>query len=91
MADFADKYETLLLRRERARLHELPREESVGPVQIEVRLRMQAVAVEDDEPRVDAALAQRLYVRPGNAGGVDGAVGDAHVAPSQASHSTWSK
>ena len=42
----------------------------VGPV----RLR-----VEDDEPRVDAAAAERLHVRPADPGQVDRAMGDAEL------------
>ena len=53
--------------RERARLEELPREEAVRPVQVEVGLRVQPVAVEDDEPGVDAAAPERLDVRPRDA------------------------
>ena len=42
-----------------------------------VRLRVHAVALEDDERGVDTAPPQRLDVRPGHAGRVHGAVDDA--------------
>src|SRR5207248_3689089 len=41
-----------------------------------VRLGVEAVALEDNEPRVDAFPTLCLDVRPGNAGGVDGTVSD---------------
>src|SRR5439155_2110655 len=61
-------------------LRRLLTEESATALQVDVRLRVEGVAVEDDELRVDAACAQRAYVRPGDAGGVDGGVRDAHNA-----------
>jgi hypothetical protein len=54
---------------------------------------MEAVALEDDEPRVHPSLSQRLDVRPRDAGSVDGAMDDPKnsLGLAQASHSTWSK
>src|SRR5579862_2584403 len=71
---------------ERAPLRRLPAEQPAAALQVDVRLGMQAVAVEDDELRVDAACAQRLHVRPRDAGRVDGTVNNPHGF-----HSTWSK
>src|SRR5205823_6346674 len=71
--------------REGTELRGLAREQARRPVEAPVRLRVERVALEDDEPRVDALAAERFDVRPRNAGGVDRAVGDAQ------SHSTWSK
>ena len=66
--------------RERAPLRQLLPDEAAAAPEVDVRLRMQPVAVEDDEPRVDAAPPERLDVRPRDAGSVDGAVRDAHEA-----------
>ena len=75
--------EDVRLRREpgeRAPLRQLPSSETAAAPEVDVGLRVQPVAVEDDEPRVDAASPERLDVRPRDAGGVDGAVRDAHEA-----------
>ena len=61
---------------EGAGLDELPADEAVAPVERPVRLGVERVALEDDEPRVDALPPERLHVLPRDAGGVDGAVGD---------------
>ena len=45
-----------------------------------VGLGVEGVAVENDELRVQTARAQCLHVRPRDAGGIDGAVRDAHAA-----------
>src|SRR5438132_10268956 len=66
--------------RERTRLRELPPEQPTGAAEVDVGLRMEFVAVEDDELCVHAAAPQRLDVRPRNACGVDRAVRDAHAA-----------
>ena len=46
--------------RERAPLLELAAREGAVPVEARVGLGVEPVALEDDEPRVDAAAAQRL-------------------------------
>jgi hypothetical protein len=65
---------------ERAGLRQLLPEQPAGATEIEIGLRVELVAVEDDEPRVDATRSQRLNVRPRDACGVDGTVRDAHAA-----------
>ncbi len=55
-------------------------QEPAGALEIDVRLRVQGVAVEDDKLRVDAAVSQRLNVRPRDPCRVDRAMGDAHGA-----------
>jgi hypothetical protein len=74
--------------RERAPLRRLPPEEATVPLERPIRFRMKAIALEHDEPGVDASLAQRLHVRPWNPGRVDGAVDDAERPVAYASHSS---
>src|SRR4029079_5354961 len=62
--------------RESAPLGELAAQEARRAAQVDVGFGVQPVAVEDDELRVDAELAQRLHVRPRDAGRVDRAVDD---------------
>ena len=76
MEDVGDRRESC----EGASLRQLPSEEATGAAEIEVGLRMELVAVEHDELRVDATCSQRLDVRPRDACGVDGTVRDAHAA-----------
>src|SRR5206468_5667202 len=61
-------------------LRELPADEAATTLERPVGLGVELVAVEDDQLRVDAAPAERLYVRPRDAGRVDGTVDDAHGA-----------
>jgi hypothetical protein len=67
--------------RERAPLDELLAQEAFpGTLQVPVRLVWtERLRVEDDEPRVDAAFAQRLHVRPPDPGQVDRAVRDSEA------------
>jgi hypothetical protein len=78
---------------ERAPLCRLPAEKAAAAVERPVGFGMEAVALEDDEPRVHPSLSQRLDVRPRDAGSVDGAMDDPEnsLGSAQASHSTWSK
>ena len=62
---------------EGAPLGRLAARQAAGAVEGDVRLRVQRVALEDDELRVDAAPPQRLGRRPRDAGGVDGTEDDA--------------
>src|SRR5581483_7303424 len=63
--------------RKRTPLLQLTCGEAAAELERPVRLRMEPVAVEDDELRVDAAAAEGLDVRPRDAGRVDRAVDDA--------------
>ncbi len=68
---------------ERTPLRELPAQEAALAVERPVRLGVQAIALEDDELRVDAAAAQREDVLPRHAGRVHRAVDDPqHARPS---------
>ena len=67
-------------RGERGPLLRLAAEEARSQVERAVCLRVKGIAVEDDERCVDAALSQRLDVRPRDPGGVDRAVDDAERA-----------
>ena len=49
---------------------------------------MEPVALEDDEPGVDAAAAQSLHARPWDPRRVDGAMNDAERPVAYASHSS---
>jgi hypothetical protein len=60
--------------RERAPLGQLLPDEPAVPVERLVRLRVEPVALEDDEPRVHASPPEREHVLPRDAGGVDRAV-----------------
>ena len=60
---------------EGAPLGQLPPGEATGALQGDVRLRVELVALEDDELRVDALAPQRLDVLPRNTSRVDGTVG----------------
>src|SRR5258708_30021537 len=64
---------------ERAPLRQLLAREPALPVERDVRLRMERVAVEDEQIGLDAATAQRLRVLPWDPGGVHRAVQDPHV------------
>ena len=74
-----------------APLRRLPAGEAAAAVERPVGLGVQAIALEDDEPRVHASPTQRLHVRPRDARGVHGAVDDAQGPLRYASHSSWSK
>ncbi len=67
--------------RERAPLRQLTAREPAAAVERPVRLRVECAPVEDDEPCVDAAPAQRLDVLPRDACRVDRAVDDAERSP----------
>ncbi len=62
--------------RQRSELRQQPARQAAVAVERPVGLGMEAAAVDDDEPRVHAGAPQRLHVLPGDAGHVDGAVGD---------------
>ena len=64
-------------RAKRAPLGRLAAREAAGAVERDVGLGVQRVALEDDEPRVDAAAPERLRGRPRDAGRVDRAERDA--------------
>ena len=72
--------------RERAPLGQLLPGEPAVPVERLVRLGVELVALEDDEPRVDALAPEREHVLPRDAGGVDRAVGDAERRSSRDCH-----
>ncbi len=63
--------------RERAPLGRLAAREAARAVERDVGLGVERVALEDDEPRVDAAAPERLGGRPRDAGRVDRAERDA--------------
>ena len=74
-----DEVEDVRLReqpRERAPLGRLAAREAAGAVERDVGFGVQRVALEDDEPCVDAAAPERLGRRPRDAGRVDRAEGD---------------
>ena len=55
----------------------LAKEAGARPLQVPVGLvGPEGLRVEDDEPRIDAAAAERLHVRPADPGQVDRAMGD---------------
>src|SRR6187549_3109224 len=66
-------------------LDQLAADEAVAALERPVRLGVELVALEDDEPCVDALPPQCLHVLPRDAGGVHRAVRYSE------SHSTWSK
>ena len=63
--------------RKRAPLGRLAANEASRAPEGDVGLRVERVALEDHEPRVDAAAAERFRDGPRHARGVDGAEGDA--------------
>ena len=63
-------------------LRHLSAEQASVELERPVGLRVQRVAVEDDELRVDPAAAERLHVRPRHTRRVDRAVDDAERAAS---------
>ena len=65
---------------ERPPLRRLAAREAAGAVERDVGLGVEGVALEHDEPGVDAAAPERLGRRPRNAGRVDGAEDDAQRA-----------
>jgi hypothetical protein len=65
---------------ERPPLRQLLPAEPAVPVERLVRLRMELVTLEDDEPGVDPLPPEREHVLPRDPGGVDGAVRDAGEA-----------
>ena len=64
--------------REGSPLRQLLPQKTASPREVDVRLRVQPVTVEDDEPRIDTASAERLDIRPRDPGGVHRAVRHAH-------------
>ncbi len=71
---------------ERRPLNCLPPPEAGRAVERAVRLRMQLLALDDDQLRVDALAPECLHVRPRDPRHVQRGMND-----SQSSHSTWSK
>src|SRR4029077_13106258 len=65
---------------QRPPLGRLAAQEAAAPVERPVRLRVKRIALEHDEPGVDAATTERLHVRPRHPGRVDRAVDDAQPA-----------
>ena len=76
--------------RERGELLREPLRQRPVPVERPVGLRVQAPALEDDEPCVDALPSQRLDVLPRDAGDVDRRVRHPQRA-GHVSNSSWSK
>ncbi len=68
-------------------LYGLAPPEAAGPVERQIGLRMELLALDDDEPGVDALAAQRLHVRPRDPRHVQRGVDYSEGS----SHSTWSK